>query len=504
MSNSKDSDKRYARYQKITEEVDNAKRAAYDFLKNHRSGSLAFKDMLKKLTDLAIEFGRYQLFCEISSCIEALHGYNKMQLEEARVTANINQSVATIRKKINSKKERIERKKIISNTKFKTTIVSEDSTIIKDANIIVNAERNDIMIIKAIIPYHHKNRKTLNKKLRTDAFNEMFNIATIFRLEKCKSGEYELCVKQMRIRLSPKTEEERCFKFHIEKGMLTVHKKNKVKMVRMSISKLLGNMQTGYRIDTPFGTIGVAKHIPDHRSPVGSIFIKPLEEEKSDTWYSKSRKILRDTVPLMRFITTRPSEICSEEHRYDDRSVFYFHKDINKFYPILANRRLEHLAKKIFKRSREGGFAEDISKLAEAVTIANTYSPSWKIRLICMIEALETWGSCEKLNLIGKHFYVKLRSLFKKYIDKYEQKDIGELNRVRNNLMHDGIASPVNFKHNKNKDKIYEQKDESKYYFFKFRELFVEIFLSELKWEGEYYSYSCSKNGIVTHTNEKR
>ncbi len=507
MSNSKDYDKRYARYQQITEDVGNAKKAAYDFLKSNPRGSSEFKDMLKKLTYLATTFGRYEVFFKIASCVETLHGYD-MKFEEDRAIADITGAVGSVKNKIEMRKCWLERNKIISNAKFKATVVSEDSTTIKDVDIIVNAERNDIMIIKLPIPPCRKDRDIIDKKLWRHVGNEIFSIPYIFRLDKCKSksGEYELSVEQMRIRSyrKGKKEGERYCEFHVEKGVLTAHKKNEAKMLRINIPKLLGNMQTGHRINTPFGTVGVERYTFGNRSPVGSIFIAPLEEETPDTWHSDSRKILRDAVPLMRFITAKSLEVSLEEHRHNDRSEFYFDKDIDKVYPVLANHGLEDLAKKIFKESREDGFTEDISKLAEAATIADTYSSSWKIRLICMIEALEVWGSHEKFKLLGRSFKKKLTKFFECYIPTHNSKRIEELNQVRNNLMHNGIATPVNFSRNDNKDKIYEQKDESKYYFFKFREVFVEIFLSELDWNGKHCFYSCSKDGTVTRTEEKR
>ena len=213
---------------------------------------------------------------------------------------------------------------------------------------------------------------------------------------------------------------------------------------------------------------------------------------------------LQNSVLLMRFITTKSLEVSLEEHQYGDKSEFYFDKDIEKGYPILANHSAEILLIKIFKESSRDDFDKDIDKLAEATAIANTYSPSWRIRLICMIEALEVWGNHERFDLLGKYFWEKFDLFFDKYKIKKTETYREKLNQVRNNLMHKGIATSARLGRDGNKDKLYEQEDESKYYFFKFREIFVEIFLSELNWEGKYYAHSCDREGVVTRTEKER
>ena len=106
--------------------------------------------------------------------------------------------------------------------------------------------------------------------------------------------------------------------------------------------------------------------------------------------------------------------------------------------------------------------------------------------------------------MLSNSFHDKLNLFFKKYISENNKEYREELNRVRNNVMHKGIAAPKKLKRDEDKDKFYSLKDESKYYFFKFRELFVQVFLSELEWKGEHYSYSCSKDGIVERVEVRR
>ena len=496
-------------FKKILHAAQAARHKAFVFLKNSTSESRSLEDMITKLINLASNFGGYQLFFKLSRHEKSLLSNDKIKFERVRYREDTNCSIEAIENKIESEEERLEREKIIPEASFKGTIVPDSSNPIKDVDITVSAIRNDNLKIKAVISPDHQDNS--NNELFWSAVYEKFKIPTIFSLEEYQSQDFELSVEQMRIHRHEGdiTGKEINCVFHVEKGVLTIPRENNDKMVQVNILKLLGNDHTSSKISLPFGTFGtivIGSSSPYNKSPVAPVYILPLEgEETSSEWYSNSRKALKNSVPLMRFITAESLEVSLEECRHVDKSEFYFDKDIEKGYPILADHSAKTLLTKIFKESSREGFAEDISKLAEAIAIANTYSPSWKIRLICMIEALEVWGSHKKLNLLDKYFRDKLHLFFKKYIGKDRIKyNREELNRVRNNLMHKGIATPVKLGKNDNKDKFYEQKDKSKYYFFKFREIFVKIFLHELNWEGKYYAYSCDKKGVVTRTEEKR
>ena len=490
--------------QRIADNMDNATHEAFVFLKSITSESHAFKDMITKLINLTSSFDCYRLLFELSRHEKSLLSNDKIKLEGLRYRANTICSIAAIKKIINREKEGLGREKIIPDTSFKGTIVPDNSNPIKDVDITVSATKNDNLKIKAVFPGCQNHTKDLFGYVD----GERFNIPTIFKLEECKLKDYEIFVAQMRAQSCTigEVEEGINCKFHVEKGMIAIQNENKTNMVRVNILKLLGNRQTGHRIVTPFGAIKIERNKFHNKIPVASVNIVPIEGKvTSDVWHSKSSKILRNSLPLMKFITTKSLRITLEEHRHTSRSEFYFEKNIDKFYPILAEHSAEALLTKIFKESSRDRFVEDISKLAEATAIANTYSPSWKIRLICMIEALEVWGSHKKFNLLDKYFRDKLHLFFKKYIGKDGIKcNQEELNRVRNNLMHKGIATPVKLGKNDNKDKFYSLKDESKYYFFKFHEIFVEIFVHELNWEGEYSAYSCNREDVVTRTKKER
>ena len=386
-----------------------------------------------------------------------------------------------------TKRKRKKPDTIISGRKFTGTLAT-DNYQIKDIEVYVYASHSYDMKVKTEVLSSHPEYEKHKKLLFSCYLNETYNIAIKFNLQCYAKNGDELVAKDIRFLgrdiLTNKGQDKYVnAKFHVKEAVLTRYGKHTY-MVKFGLFGTIGIR--GEKIETDIGNILIEGDTLGGKKLVGSLAIVSTKENPYDSWHKNAHKFLQDIVSIIGFLMGRLITITFEEHCYPDRNELHFREKIEARRPeeflITTSWDLNSLVNLVVSSSKKDSrFIEIIGALAVVVTMANTYSPYWKVRLLAIMCALDTWG--ERF-FPDKIFRKKLEEFCNRYKHiNISAKNIDELNKVRRKIVHKGGVT----------------EEEAKHYFFMCHQILVDILFAELEWEGSYFSYF-GKEGVGKRT----
>ena len=376
------------------------------------------------------------------------------------------------------KRKRKKPNTIISGRKFIGTLTTDDYQI-EDIEVFVYARYSDGMKIRTKVASNHPEYEKHSKFLFSCYLNEMHNMAIKFSLQCCAKNGDELVANGIRFRGSNKvTNKEQDnyvnAKFYVKEAVLTRYGEHD-SMVKFGLLGIIDMQIQRKGIRTKIGDILIERGSLGGKKLVGSLAIVPPKEKPYNNWHKNARKFLQNIVSIIGFLMGRLITITFEEYCYPNRSELYCREKIEAHRPeeflITTGWELSSLVNRVLSRSKkDSNFIEVIGALAAVVTMANTYSPYWIVRLLTIMCALDIWG--EKL-FPDKIFRKKLEEFCNRYKHINISSGISELNKIRRKIVHKGGVN----------------EEEAKHYFFMCHQILVDILFSELKWKGSYFSY---------------
>ena len=365
---------------------------------------------------------------------------------------------------------------IIHGRKFIGTLITDNYNI-EDIEVYVYARHSDDIKVRIKVAASHPEYESYKKLLMSCYLNEMHNMAVKFSLQcSAKNGD-ELVANSIRFRRSDIVTNKRQdnyvnAKFHVKGAVLTRYGEH-ASMVKFGVFGSMGTL--GEKIETEIGDILIKEDLLIGKKIIGSLTIVPPKENHYDNWHENAHKLLQDIVLIIGFLMGKLITITFEEHCYPDRSELHFREKIEARRPeeflITTGWDLNFLVNLVVSSSKKDRrFIEVIGALAAAVTMANTYSPYWRVRLLAIMCALDTWG--EKF-FPNKPFREKLEEFCKTYKHINISSSIVDLNKIRRKIVHKGGVT----------------EEKAKYFFFMCHHILVDILFAELQFRGGYFSY---------------
>ena len=379
------------------------------------------------------------------------------------------------------KRKRKNTNTIISGRKFTGTLTTYDYKI-ENIEVIVDAWYSDGLKIKTRIAASDPNFEEYKNYTFYSYASDKMSMAVKFNLS-CQSHSKDKLeaegLRFVRRKMFPGVNRGSFMSttFHVAKAVLTTIKRKDSPdcMVRFRLRNIVGFEKES--IETDSGTVQVERGFLKGKKRVGSLAIVPPKENIADNWHEKASKFLQDIVSIISFLKGKLMDITTEEHYYSNKDEFHFREEIEnsrkESFLIPTELGLDYLVKQIVsKYQKENGFADSINALAAVLTMANTYSPYWRVRLLGIVCALDIWG---------ERFFPKerasLRKKLKKFCDKYEhvniEKYIDDIICTRRKIVHKGGVT----------------EEEAKHYFFMCHQILIDILFAELEWKGNYFSY---------------